>query len=51
MMGIAPSEAARLSPWHYSVLLSEWNARHGDSVSSAPVMSIDRMRELGIEGV
>ena len=51
MMGIPPSEAGRLSPWLYSVLLSEWNARHGNGAEAAPIMSIERMRELGIEGV
>jgi len=51
MMGVQPSEAGRLSPWLYGALLREWNVRHGGETASAPAMSIDRMRELGIEGV
>lgn len=52
MMGILPDQAGRLSPWQYTVCLSEWNRRQGgqENVGEAP-MSIDRMRELGIEGV
>lgn len=52
MMGISPDQAARLSLWHYSLCLKEWNQRHGGAEGpGGKPMSIDRMRELGIEGV
>lgn len=51
-MGIPPEQAGRLSPWQYSVCLSEWNRRQGGTeiVADTP-MNIERMRELGIDGV
>ena len=52
MMGIAPDQAGRMSPRQYNVCLSEWNRRHGqDQGLGGKPMSIERMRELGIEGV
>lgn len=52
MMGIGPEQAGKMSLWQYSVCLSEWNRRHGGKQGpGGKPMSIERMRELGIEGV
>lgn len=52
MMGIPPEQAGRLSPGQYNACLREWNRRHStDQAPPGKPMSIERMRELGIDGV
>lgn len=51
-MGIPIDQAGRLSPWQYTLCLSAWNRQQGGPERPQdPPMSIERMRELGIEGV
>lgn len=60
MMGVAPSEAKRLTLWEYTALRAVWNARHkveGDGGEPAELPDEEFVRrrqaelsELGLSG-
>lgn len=57
MMGIQPSETARLTWWEYQALLWNWNDRHDPEAQNEPVEAPDgdfvarRMQRLADRGL
>lgn len=50
-MGFSPDQTGRMSPWEFMACLDGYGRANGwKREASGPAMSIDRMRELGIEG-
>jgi len=51
-MGFSPAQIDAMTPWEFMACLDGYGRANGWEVNkSGKPMSIDRMRELGIEGV
>lgn len=52
-MGFDPHQVGRMTPWQFMACLDQFARSNGWSTATSrdKPMSIERMRELGIEGV
>lgn len=51
-MGFAPSQVGEMTPWEFMACLDGYGRSQGwNAAPTTPPMSLDRLRELGIEGI
>lgn len=51
-MGFTPAQTGEMTPWEFMAALDGYGRAQGwNAAPKDPPMSLDRMRELGIDGV